>query len=251
MISAKQYEDLGVPELRGAARPPFADDSPMLRWCWGMGQGIVQWAWNARMYNAHHIPTHGPAMLCANHPTWLDPALMFLLSPRRPFIMAWDKLFLVPGMEWFMYKSGSFPVKQGGGERDAIANTTKLLAAKRLVGIFPEGGRSHPDGTLREFRPGPAAFAVRQAATIVPITINGALSAWPKGKAFPRPGGKIDYICHPPIVPPRTGKDASKGSLPNELTAQLREAIESRYLDAPPPPKKRLGVLPSGFGGRI
>jgi 1-acyl-sn-glycerol-3-phosphate acyltransferase len=251
VITSKQLEHTEIPELRGVARTPLPDGSSLLRFCWGLGQGIAQWAWNARLRNAHHIPKHGPAMLCANHPTWLDPALMFLLSPRRPFIMAWDKLFRVPAMEWFMYKSGSFPVQQGGGERDAIINTTKLLAAGRLVGIFPEGGRSNPDGSLRKFRPGPATFAIRGGATIVPITINGALRTWPRGTMFPRPGGKIEYICHPPIVPPATGKAAAKSALPGEITAQLRETIASIYTDAPKPPKRLFGVLPSPNGDRI
>lgn len=229
MSAVPVIDTVPLPALTGVARPALPDRSRFLRFTWRLGFGIAQVVFRARLLGGHHVPRTGPVVLCANHPTYFDPALVFLLMERRVHLMAWDALFRLPVATRFMEWGGAFPVKLGGKGREAVGNTLELLRAGRCVGIFPEGGRSSADGTMRPFHGGPATMAVREGAALVPVTINGAHRLWPRGRRVPRLGGPVRLVCHPPIVPPESGPRAARGALPAELTRQVRAAIASVY----------------------
>ncbi|MEE3199098.1 MAG: lysophospholipid acyltransferase family protein, partial [Planctomycetota bacterium] len=59
---------------------------------------------------------------------------------------------------------------------------------KRNLIIYPEGTRSR-DGTMGNFKRGPAVVAVELGIPIVPAWVEGSHKCWPKGKILIRPGG--------------------------------------------------------------
>ncbi|HEY7515191.1 MAG TPA: lysophospholipid acyltransferase family protein, partial [Vicinamibacteria bacterium] len=148
-----------------------------------------------------HVPAEGPAIVAANHPSYLDPILLSLQVPRRIWFMAWDALFRVPVLGVVMRVFGAFPVDVRRGQgRAAYEKARELLEAGEVVGIFPEGRRSRTGWMEPALRGGAARLAWETGVLLVPATIAGAYRAWPYFQSLPRPA-RIRVRYHEPIDP--------------------------------------------------
>jgi 1-acyl-sn-glycerol-3-phosphate acyltransferase len=172
-----------------------------------------------------HVPAHGPAVVAANHPSYLDPILL-CLQVRRPIrFMAWDALFRVPLLGDLIRAFGAFPVdtRKGRGQ-GAYLTARALVEAGEVVGIFPEGKRSRTGWLEPELRAGAARLAWETGAPLVPATIAGAYRAWPHFRALPRPA-RIKVRYHEPIDPgPYRGQPEAE-AVP-ALLGELRRRVE-------------------------
>ncbi|MBO0862479.1 MAG: 1-acyl-sn-glycerol-3-phosphate acyltransferase [Chloracidobacterium sp.] len=150
----------------------------------------------------HHgvekVPEEGAVIIAGNHPSYLDPVLVMLPIRRRIRFMAWDALFKIPLLGWIIEAAGAFPVdlRKGHGEA-AYRQALRALESGEALGVFPEGQRSDR-ATMGDLRGGVARLAVETGAPIVPVTIGGAMRAWPKWKLLPR-AAKIVVRYHDPI----------------------------------------------------
>jgi 1-acyl-sn-glycerol-3-phosphate acyltransferase len=175
------------------------------------------------------IPAEGPAVIAANHPSYLDPVLLSLQVRRPILFMAWDALFRVPLLGPLVRLLGAFPVDvRPGRGREAFESARALLREGRLVGIFPEGRRSRAGWMEPELRAGAARLALETGAPLVPATIRGAFRAWPYFRALPEPA-KIHVRYHDPIDPGpyRTlGEEEAIAA----LLAELRRRVERTLL---------------------
>jgi long-chain acyl-CoA synthetase len=61
----------------------------------------------------------------------------------------------------------------------------RVLAAGKAQVWFPEGWRS-PDGRLQRFLPGIGQLLLKSGAPAVPVYIDGAYEALPRGRRIPR-----------------------------------------------------------------
>lgn len=175
------------------------------------------------------LPASGPAVVSANHPSYLDPVLLSLRVGRPIQFMAWDRLFRVPLLGGLLRVFGAFPVDTRPGRgQDAYAHARQLVLDGNLVGIFPEGKRSR-DGWLEpELRRGAARLALETGAPLIPATIRGAFRAWPYFRSLPGPA-KIQVRYHDPIDP------AAYRALPQDeasdaLLAELRRRVDRTLL---------------------
>ncbi|MDX2029623.1 MAG: lysophospholipid acyltransferase family protein [Blastocatellia bacterium] len=144
------------------------------------------------------VPTEGAVIIAGNHPSYLDPVLVWLGVERRMRFMAWDALFRAPVLGWVIRSAGAFPVdiRKGHGEA-AFREAMRVLGEGEVLGIFPEGQRSE-EAAMGELRTGVARLAIGTGAAIVPVTIGGASRAWPKTRRLPR-SAKIVVRYHEPI----------------------------------------------------
>ena len=175
------------------------------------------------------LPASGPAVVSANHPSYLDPILLSLQVPRPILFMAWDGLFRVPLLGAVMRLFGAFPVDNRPGRgQDAYARAKQLVLDGNLVGIFPEGKRSRAGWMEPELRRGAARLALETGAPLYPATIRGAFRAWPYFRALPEPA-KIHVRYHDPIDPA-----AYRRLAPDEaseaLLAELRKRVDRTLL---------------------
>ena len=169
------------------------------------------------------LPASGPAVIAANHPSYLDP-LLLSLQVRRPIrFMAWDALFKVPVLGGLMRVFGAFPVDLRRGQgRTAYQKAKILIESGEIVGLFPEGKRSRAGWMEATLREGAARLAFETGAPLVPATITGAFRAWPYFQALPRPA-RITVRYHDPIDP------ASYRGLPeNEAVPALLDELRKR-----------------------
>lgn len=125
-----------------------------------------------RVEGVEHIPTEGPAIIAMNHVAWVDVLLAALRCPRPFQYMAKIELFNIPILGYLITHWGSFPVNRGASDREALRTAERMVAAGKLLIIFPEGHRTR-GGPLLPGQPGTALIAMRTGAPIVAVGISG------------------------------------------------------------------------------
>jgi 1-acyl-sn-glycerol-3-phosphate acyltransferase len=191
-------------------------------------RGVYDYTWEG----AENIPALGPVVIVANHPTFLDPLTLGLAVKRPVIYMAWDQPFTIPFVGGFMRAFGAIPVAaQGAASRESILAALRVLHKGGVLAVFPEGMRS-TGRRLLQFRPGAARLAIRAGAPIVPASITGGMTIWPKGRKYPRLRGRYHIVFHAPVMPcpedsaPGAERTAhSKNSAAEELLGRVRAVI--------------------------
>jgi 1-acyl-sn-glycerol-3-phosphate acyltransferase len=172
-----------------------------------------------------NVPARGPAVIAANHPSYLDPILLSLQVPRPIRFMAWDALFRVPLLGALIRTFGAFPVdiRRGKG-REAYDRAKALVLSGEVVGLFPEGHRSRTGWMEPQLREGAARLSWETGALLVPATIAGAYRAWPHYQALPRPA-RIRVRYHEAIDPAPFRGQPEEVALP-ALLAELQRRVD-------------------------
>jgi 1-acyl-sn-glycerol-3-phosphate acyltransferase len=121
---------------------------------------------------AENLPSGGGAVLVANHVSYWDPVVVGCAFNRKVYFMAKSELFEIPLLGPLIRALGAFPVRRDKSDRNAIRIAVKLLAEGKVIGIFPEGGRSHT-GELMKLQPGAAMLAFKAGVPILPVALKG------------------------------------------------------------------------------
>jgi 1-acyl-sn-glycerol-3-phosphate acyltransferase len=155
-----------------------------------------------RVYGRENIPTDGPVLLICNHQSYLDPPLCGMAIKRPCGFMARDGLFKIPIIGPFITSVNSIPIysDNGGGNLKTFKSLINRLKQNNLVVIYPEGSRCY-DGTITKFQNGFELIARKSKATIIPMAIEGAYKALPRGKAYINIGQEIKIAYGHPIPP--------------------------------------------------
>lgn len=172
-----------------------------------------------------NVPAEGPAVVAANHPSYLDPVLLSLHVQRPIRFMAWDALFRVPLLGALIRTFGAFPVDTRRGKgREAYERAKALVQSGEVVGLFPEGHRSRTGWMEPHLREGAARLSWETGALLVPATIAGAYRAWPHFQALPRPA-RIRVRYHEAIDPAPYRGQPEEVALP-ALLAELQRRVD-------------------------
>lgn len=192
---------------------------------------LIQWvarAWSKQVLSAcgirwsvhHHgpIPTGEPAVIVANHQSYMDVPPLFLALPDDLRWVAKRELLWVPFFGLAVWLSGSVMLDRSD-RKNALAHMAR--AARRVaeghrVLIFPEGTRSL-DGRLGRFKKGGFVLAEQAGVPIIPVGLRGS-------HAVLHPG---DWRIHPGTIevhigsPLRATDFADRG----HFMAAVREAV--------------------------
>jgi len=198
--------------------------------CWyGLLMTYFTLGHSFRFAGRRHLPPSGPALLIANHESYIDPLLIALASPRHLAFLARSNLFHgIFGR--FLRSVNVFPVDQEGFAREGLKAMIDMLAAGWPALIFPEGERSS-DGVMKPFRPGIHLIIKKTGAPIVPCGIAGAYEALPRWRHPPIPGHSPLFL--PPgncTIAVEVGKPIDSARFRNmpreEALAQLFEEVK-------------------------
>jgi 1-acyl-sn-glycerol-3-phosphate acyltransferase len=168
-----------------------------------------------RTEGAQYVPCQGPALLIANHQSYLDPIIIGIAARRHLCFLARKTLFRNPAFGWLLRSLNSVPVDQEGFAREGLKTILAQLQAGRAVLIFPEGERT-PHGKMLPLRPGIHLLIKKVEMPIIPIAVAGAFQAWPRSRPYPIPA--------PLFLPPGRGT----------IAVSVGRPLDSRYFAEQP-----------------
>lgn len=141
---------------------------------------------------AEYLRGNGPFIFAANHSSHLDAPVILAALPgrlrRRARVAAAADYFFTNPVKGLLVSTmlNAFAFeRKGPGCNASLEEAQRLLRAGQSVLIFPEGTRS-PDGQMQPFKRGVGTLALADGVPVIPIHIEGAHDAWPKGAFWPR-----------------------------------------------------------------
>lgn len=136
--------------------------------------------WRVDVHGADRVKVERPTLVVANHQSFLDIPLLYLL----PWSMKWVTkrgMLRIPILGWLIAMSGHLPI-----DRQSYRSVQAMDALVRPIEegipgmIFPEGTRS-PSGELRAFKRGAFMIAKKYNFQVLPVVLEGGHRAMPSG----------------------------------------------------------------------
>ncbi|MFD7443887.1 lysophospholipid acyltransferase family protein [Streptomyces sp. NPDC059909] len=153
---------------------------------------LLRLLFRPRIEGLEHIPADGAAIVAGNHLSFSDHFLMPAIIKRRITFLAKAEYFTGPGLKGrltaaFFRSAGQIPVDRSGKDagQAAIREGLGVLGKGELLGIYPEGTRSH-DGRLYKGKVGVAVMAIKAQVPVVPCAMVGTFEIQPPGQVVPK-----------------------------------------------------------------
>ena len=122
--------------------------------------------------NKEKIENAKGVVISGNHLSNHDPLLFPAFFEKNIRFIAKEELFKIVFVKQALEATGAIPIKRGTFDRTAINNSIKLLKEGEVIGIFPEGTRSHSkDLDLGQSHNGASFIATRAKTKIIPFAI--------------------------------------------------------------------------------
>lgn len=173
-----------------------------------------------RVYGRENVPPTGGVVLALNHFHWLDPAAFGAACPRTIYYMAKIEAHRVPGLGQVIRAFGTFSVRRGESDREAVRMMRKIVRDGHPLGLFAEGTRQ-TSGVPGPVQPGAAMVALQENVPVVPAAIHGT-EDWHPGNFHP-----VSVAWGQPMTfegLPRNGKGYREASA--EIQTEIRRLWE-------------------------
>ncbi|SDK19686.1 lysophospholipid acyltransferase family protein [Streptomyces indicus] len=201
---------------------------------------LLRLLFRPRIEGLEHVPDTGAAIVAGNHLSFSDHFLMPAILKRRITFLAKAEYFTGPGLKgrltaFFFRSAGQIPVDRSGKEagQAAIREGLGVLNKGELLGIYPEGTRSH-DGRLYKGKVGVAAMALKAGVPVVPCAMIGTFEAQPPGQKIPslRPitirfGEALDFSRYEGME----NEKAALRAVTDEIMYSILELSGQEYVD--------------------
>jgi 1-acyl-sn-glycerol-3-phosphate acyltransferase len=197
---------------------------------------ISKRVWKLDLSGFDNVPATGPAILAANHISFLDSMFMMTLVDRNisfvgkaEYMDSWKTKYVFPAL-------GMIPIDRSGGDKSqaALQTAERVLRRGELFGIFPEGTRSR-DGVLHKGRTGAVRLALKVGCPILPVGIAGTREIQPPDAKFPKFGKECSIRVGRPI---RVDRYRERGDdhlllrqITDELMYEIRELSGQDYVN--------------------
>lgn len=124
------------------------------------------------------VPKRGPLIVAANHVNFMEvPVLVTHLQPRPLNVISKVETWDNPFKRYLFDMWDGIPLRMGEADLNAYQAVLSALSNGRIVGITPEGTRSH-HGRLQVGHPGVVLLALRSGAPILPVVYYGSEHFW-------------------------------------------------------------------------
>jgi 1-acyl-sn-glycerol-3-phosphate acyltransferase len=199
---------------------------------------------------AEHVPTHGGAIICSNHVSYLDFTFLGLAAlPQHRMVRfmakrsVFDDRFAGP----FMRAMRHIPVDRAAGAA-AFEAAIRALKDGEVVGVFPEATISS-SFTVKDLKAGAARMAVDAGVPIIPAAVWGGQRVATKDRTVAlRRRVPITVLLGAPIVPEPGEKVQSVLRRSRAAMEDLLDRAQRTYPDRPAGPDDRWW-LPAHLGG--
>jgi len=168
-----------------------------------------------RSYGKERIPQSGGFIIALNHVSWIDIPLFGFSNPRNTYYIAKAEAHALPGIGPFIRSFGSFGVRRGESDREAVRRMREVVREGNCLGVFVEGTRQ-PSNELGPIQPGAAMVAMKEKVPIVCGAIYGS-KEW-----------KVGNFARCTIAwgnPWRTG-DLSRDEVNEKIAAELQKQLD-------------------------
>lgn len=172
---------------------------------------LINTLYRIRKTGLEHIPDEGPAIVVANHVSYVD-ALIIGGNVRRPirFVM-YHKIFRIPVLSFIFRTARAIPIAPAREDEalmhKAFDEIAAALQAGEVIGIFPEGQLTR-DGAIGEFRSGIEKIVARTPAPVVPMALRGLWGSFFSRNNFlarmrlpSRFWSRVELVADAPIAP--------------------------------------------------
>ena len=178
---------------------------PRMEWRWQMATGALRFLARLtgtaiRVHGRDRLPA-GPAIVVANHPSWLDGLALTTVLPRS-FRFVAGEVLQREGLIGFVLKRLGTEFVERHEREHGVADTDRVVALVRAgqsLVIFPEGRLARAPG-LRPFHMGAFVVAAEADVPVVPVAIRGTRAILRPEHHFPR-RGSVDITIGAPVQP--------------------------------------------------
>lgn len=135
--------------------------------------GVLYGLRRMRVSGRENIPRRGPLIVAANHISYWDPVVVGTVIDRPVHFMAKKELFQIALLGPLITAVGAFPVDRRRTGVGTIKLAAALLNEGKVLGVFPEGTRSHT-GRVLPPQLGTFLLAGYAGAPVLPVAIVGS-----------------------------------------------------------------------------
>lgn len=162
-----------------------------------------------------------PAILMANHESYLDVPALIASCPVPLRFVARKEVFKAPIMGAAMWATGQISIDRSDRTKaiESLRRAAKQVSSGRTVLLFPEGTRSS-DGELGTFKKGGFMLALEAGVPIVPIGLAGTRGLVPRG-TWMYSRSRVSIVVGEPIPTAGMSVEDREG-----LMQTVRERIE-------------------------
>jgi 1-acyl-sn-glycerol-3-phosphate acyltransferase len=194
----------------------------------GVRLGLSLSGIRVRVAGLEHAPRDRAAVYCSNHQSNVDPPVIFEVVHPCLHILYKAEIDAIPVLARAFRYGGFIPVDRRNKEaalRSIDAGAASLRAGNSFL-IFPEGTRSRT-AELLPFKKGGFIMAIKAAAPMVPVAVQGGRDSMRKGS----------WIIRPVTVSVRVGATIETSGITldrrNELIAIVRARITALLAEGP------------------
>jgi 1-acyl-sn-glycerol-3-phosphate acyltransferase len=135
------------------------------------------------VYGRERVPRAGGLVVAFNHFHWIDIPAFGCVSPRTLYFLAKFEAHATPLLGPYIRLFGSFSVRRGESDRDAVRRMREVVREGEALGIFAEGTRQR-SGVPGRVQPGAAMVALQEDVPVVCAAIHGS-QLWRPGNFAP------------------------------------------------------------------
>lgn len=184
-----------------------------------------------KVTGVENLPRTGPYLICPNHQSFLDPAMLVATLPypvlRRVFYVGTSEIFGSGPLRYLARSLKLIPVDPDSNLVPAMRAGAFGLRHGKILVLYPEGERSI-DGSPKVFKKGAAILATHLRVPIVPVALEGFYEAWPRGKGFQK-FTRLKIAYGKPIPPPDNVENPE--AMYDKLTAELKDRVMQMWLE--------------------
>jgi long-chain acyl-CoA synthetase len=146
----------------------------------------------------------GPCIIAPNHQSFFDGLFVASFMKRKTmtktYFFAKKKHVNTLLLNFMAKRNNIIVVDTSSGLKESIQKMADVLKSGKKIIVFPEGTRTH-DGALGEFKRTFAILSKELEVPVVPVAIDGAFRALPRGAYFPRPFTRVRVSFMNPVYP--------------------------------------------------
>jgi 1-acyl-sn-glycerol-3-phosphate acyltransferase len=184
-----------------------------------------------RVRGDEHLPVQGPAIVVANHVSFIDAILLMAASPRPIRFVMDHRIFAVPILGWLFRLARAIPIAPERENAEiyqaAFDAADRVLGEGDLLGIFPEGAITR-DGELQPFKGGVMKILERRPVPVVPVALQNLWGSFfsriEGGRAMARPfrrglWSRVGLVAGEPVAPAAVTPEGLRESVARLIAA--------------------------------